>query len=251
VKLLRLPARSRSAPASQRARGADFSSFQSEAATRAAIARGLAFGIVKLTQGAGYVNPLARTQVKLLREDGAVVGLYHFLEPHIDGARQWDHFEQTLRASLLYAGVLVAVDHEPLNGVLPADAVARAFIRRGQHRGFRVGRYGSSGTTMRYVLGENWRWVAQWTASPPAGRWDVWQFSGTGQDWNVFRGDRAQLHAWAAAMATPAPPKPRWWIHDVTTKHALGPYRLARVAPAFLTYAARHPRSTHYTLERT
>jgi GH25 family lysozyme M1 (1,4-beta-N-acetylmuramidase) len=249
---LRLPSAGRkSVPPAARARGADFSSYQAERGVRTAIAHGLDFGIVKLTQGVGYVNPYARRQVKLLHEDGAVVGLYHFLEPNLDGARQWDHFEQSMRANLLYAGVLVAVDHESLNGVTPADQVARAFIRRGQQRGFRVGRYGSTGTTMRYSLGENWRWVARWGNTPPAGAWDVWQFDGSGQDLNVFRGDRAHLHAWAATMATPAAPRPRWWIHDLTAPHALGPYRLARVAPALLTYAARHPRSTRYSVERT
>jgi hypothetical protein len=181
-----------------------------------------------------------------------VVGIYPPLEPHVDGAAQWDHFERAAQSHLVgLHGVLLAVDHEPLSGVLPADAVARAFIRRGQARGYKVGRYGSAGQTMRYVLGENWRWVAEWGSSPPLVRWDVWQFSGAGkQDWNVFRGDRAQLHAWAVTMSTPVKPKPRWWLHDAHTGKTLGPFRLARLGPALVYYAARHSSSRSYTLER-
>jgi GH25 family lysozyme M1 (1,4-beta-N-acetylmuramidase) len=250
VKLRRPSAATKSAPPAARARGADFSSYQGAAGVRTALRHGLDFGIVKLTQGVDYVNPYWREQAGLLRAHGCAVGLYHFLEPHIDGAHQWDHFEH---AGIGLVGSVLAVDHESLSGVVPADEVARAFIRRGKQRGYRVGRYGSTGTTMRYSLGEDWRWVAKWAATPPAGKWDVWQFDGSGQDLNVFRGDRAALHAWAAKMSvrTVAKPKARWWIHDLAGGHALGPYRLAAVAPAFLAYAARHPHAAHYSLERT
>lgn len=231
-----------------RARGGDFSSYQDEAATRKAIAHGLDFGIVKATQGLGYVNPLLHLQLKLLREHGAIAGVYHFLEPGENGARQWDFFEQTSSAGVVR---LVAVDHEANeHGVTPADDVVRAFIRRGRQRGYRVGRYGSSGV-MRRSLGEDWRWLAWWNPGPPPLKWDVWQFSSAGgQDWNVFRGDVAALHRWAAANSQITRPALRWWIHDDAAQRALGPFRLARAGGALVAYALRHPRSGAYTVTR-
>jgi GH25 family lysozyme M1 (1,4-beta-N-acetylmuramidase) len=232
-----------------RARGADFSSFQSEAETRAAIAHGLDFGIVKLTQGLGYVNPLAHRQLQLLTEHGAVTGLYHFANPHEDGARQFDFFEAHAR---LYPTRLVAVDHEAdQHGVTPSDAILRAFIRRAHQRGYKVGRYGSSGV-IRRSLGEDWKWVAWWNPQAPPFRWDIWQFTSRGGDWNLFNGNVAALRAFAAKYggAPRRPAKPRWWIHDPKTSHSFGPYGLVRAGQVFVYQAARHPRSSKYTIQR-
>jgi hypothetical protein len=236
-----------------RARGADFSSYQDLTATRAAIAQGVEFGIVKLTEGLGYVNPLAPAQLELLREHGAVVAVYHFLSHDVDGARQWDHFE----AHLPGVRCPVAVDHEPDRGVTPSDVTVREFIRRGHQRGHKVGRYGSLNVMTR-KLGEDWRWIAKWSPQAPALGWDVWQFAdGPGPDWNLFNGDAGELRHWADTMAATTHPRrrqlqppARWWLHDELATRALGPYRLPRVGAALLAYALRHSRSNRYTIER-
>jgi hypothetical protein len=232
-----------------RARGADFSSYQDLTATRAAITRGLDFGVVKLTEGVDYVNVLAPAQLELLLEHGAIVAVYHFLSHDVDGARQWDHFESHLPG----ARCPVAVDHEPDRGVTPSDLTVREFIRRGHQRGYKVGRYGSLNVMSR-KLGEDWRWVAKWSTTPPAIRWDVWQFAdGPGPDWNQFDGDAAALRRWAITMSTrrgAARTPARWWVHDELATRALGPYRLPRLAAALVAYALRHPRSSRYTIAR-
>jgi GH25 family lysozyme M1 (1,4-beta-N-acetylmuramidase) len=230
-----------------RARGADFSSAQRLAQVEH-VAKGVAFAFVKATQGTGYVNPSFTAQVRMLRQCGVVVGVYHFLEHDVDGAAQFDH----LFANVGSRYALVACDQETDRGVLVPDHIARAFIRRAHQRGVKVGRYGD-GRVMRRSLGEDWKWVAWWGKTPPPFKWDFWQFSnGDGkQDWNLFRGNAAQL----AALGRKLKPKPklaplRWWLHDDRAKVARGPYRLAALAPAVAAYLAKHPRVVRLRLER-
>lgn len=237
------------------AKGADFSNFQDLAAISHAIhAEGIAFAFVKTSEGASYTNPSARAQIGQLEGAGVRVGLYHFLTHDIDGARQWDHFETTLQWTRVH-GPVVACDQETdEHGVLVPDEVARAFIRRGEQRGYKVGRYGDA-RVMRRNLGEAWRWFARWAATPPPGRWDVWQFSDGGgrQDWNVFHGTVHELDLWWSAHAKPLESKLaplRWWIHDELHKTALGPLRLAQVPARLLVYAVRHPKTGSYELVR-
>jgi hypothetical protein len=228
-------------------RGADFSSYQDNAAVAHAIEQKIVFAFVKTTQGVGYVNPKRAAQLSLLRGRGVRVGVYHFLTADADGAAQWDQFEKTIPA-----GALCAVDHESDGGVTPPDHVVQAFIRRGHQRGFKVGRYGD-GRVIRRHLGEDWTWVAWWSATPPPFHWDFWQFSnGAGkQDWNLYRGD---VHALDALIVKtrpkPAPRPARWWFHDDRVKLARGPYRLPALAAALVAYLGRRPKTGRLRLER-
>lgn len=228
-----------------RARGADFSSAQTlEHVVK--VAAGLDFAFVKATQGVNYVNPLLHSQTHVLGTAGARVGYYHFLDPGSDGASQWDYFEAAI-AGLRRAPV--ALDFEAKG---TTDAQARAFIKRGRQRGYRVGLYGSQ-ATCRKRLGQSWRWVAYWASEPPPIRFDVWQFTNGGghQDYDVFAGDKAELARWWERHSQPLHRKLlRWWLHDDTTHVAKGPYRLAAAAAAFAAYALRHPGSRTYTLDR-
>lgn len=231
------------------ARGADFSSYQDDTHLKAAVHNGISFAIIKLTQGVDYVNPRAHEQAsKLARLGGTRIGAYHFLTHDVDGAAQWDYFEQHLH------GIIgpVACDQESDRGVLVSDAIAEAFIRRGHQRGFKVGRYGD-GRVFPRSLGEDWRWCAWWAKTPPPWKWDVWQFeAGTGgaPDWNVFHGNVAQLATWTKSMEGHAKQPLRWWLHDDLTKTARGPFRLPALGAAVLAYLARHPRSNLIRLER-
>ena len=232
-----------------RARGCDYSSAQSIRQLQATLPE-ISFGIVKATQGTGYVSPTVVGQVVELRKASKLVGAYHFLDPAADGVLQWDHFESVIRPLGVW---WVAVDHEALEGVLPADHVVEAFIRRGAQRGYKVGRYGSAGTVMRRNLGEAWRWVAEWSPAPPALRWDVWQCSSGGnrQDFDVFRGDELELSRFVESLKPkPKPAAARWWLRDLRLGKSMGPYRLAHLAAILGVYLARHPGSVAYTLER-
>jgi GH25 family lysozyme M1 (1,4-beta-N-acetylmuramidase) len=236
----------------QRARGIDVSSYQSIGETMQALySSSVSFAFVKATQGLGYVNPLAASQIKAAQREGALVGLYHFLDG-TDGTRQWDHFEATI--GTLPAAVMVAVDYEtsglPVNAI--GDAICRAFIKRGRQRGYHVGVYGDSEVAPR-SFGQAFTWAAAWGPSPPPYRWDFWQFADRPIcDWNVFRGNAEQLHAFVVQLnAKPLAPRLGWWVHDQTTNASLGPYMLVGAAVAALAvYALRHPRSRSYSLER-
>lgn len=234
-----------------RARGADFSSYQDAAHVQSAINTGLNFALVKLTQSDNYASPAARFQLGRLEAVGAHVGLYHFLSHDVDGARQWDYFEDHLPALGPFS--VVACDQESDRGVLVPDSIARSFIKRGQQRGFKVGRYGDA-RVMTRRLGEDWRWYARWAGTPPSGAWDVWQFEEGKHgdpDWNVFKGTPAELATWWTTHGARArPSKPRWWLHDELEKVALGPYRLPQLGPRLIAYVARHGRSSRFELVR-
>ena len=234
-----------------RARGADFSSYQDGAHVQSAIQHGLGFALVKVSQSDDYTSPQARFQIGRLEASGTLVGLYHFLSHDVDGARQFDFFEAHM--PMLNSGCVVACDQESDRGVLVPDAIARAFIKRGRQRGFKVGRYGDA-RVMGRRLGEDWRWFARWAGTPPAGAWDVWQFA-KGEhgdpDWNVFKGDQAHLKAWWVANGRrDRPATPRWWLHDELEKVAIGPYRLPQLGPRLVAYVARHGRSSRFELVR-
>lgn len=214
-----------------------------------ALGAGIAFAFVKATEGADYVNPSLSWQVRLLRERGVHVGVYHFLTHDVDGATQFDH----LFATVGYQFALVACDQETDRGVLVPDAIASAFIRRAHQRGVKVGRYGD-GRVMSRSLGEDWKWRAWWAQSPPPAPWRVWQFSdGSGaQDWNVFNGDAAALAKWVDSLARHKHKRSplRWWLHDDAERAARGPYRLPRLGAAVVAYLARRPKSARLRLER-
>lgn len=233
-----------------RARGADFSSAQSVDET-AKVARTIDFAFVKATQGTDYVNPVLHSQVHMLRTAGVLVGYYHFLDPASSGAAQWDHFELELVG--MTRGP-VAIDYEASG---TTDAQARAFIRRGRQRGFKVGLYGGEHLFGRARLirlgGPSWSWVAYWSSKPPPVGFDVWQFTdGAGrQDYNVFRGGRGLLEAWWKRQSAPRRRKVRlrWWLTDTRAGVALGPFLLAGACARLLAYNRRHPASHAYTLE--
>lgn len=234
-----------------RARGADVSSWQDEAATREVLDAGIQFAIVKISDGVtGNPNARAGWQLDLFRTHGVYVGVYHYLQPE-NGAAQWDNFEAHWRALGSPPDVVFAGDYEE-KGV--TDVHARAFLRRARQRNFKVGLYGSSEVARRQI-GQDWTWAAWWSSSPPPYRWDVWQFSDKGpggSDLNVFHGGVDELHRFWGRMAGPRPAtRPAWWVHDDDTEAALGPFRApARVAVAWLAHAARHPSSWHYRIAR-
>lgn len=229
---------------SRRARGADFSSAQTLAEV-VEVAKIIDFAFVKASQGVDYVNELLFHQILELRRRGVRVGFYHFLEPEVDGASQWDFFEQTIRQ---FPGTAVALDYEAAG---TTDEQARAFIRRGRQRGFRVGLYGGWEVTKRR-LGQDWRWTAYWSQKPPPARFDVWQFTDGGgrQDYDVFKHGLVELHLWWVKQSRRRAPRERWWLRDEARAVAIGPLRTATVGLRFVAYSLRHPRSRRYLLER-
>jgi GH25 family lysozyme M1 (1,4-beta-N-acetylmuramidase) len=88
---------------------------------------GLAFVIVKATEGRSYVNPKMEEQAARAREAGLVVGFYHFLWPgHI--SEQAEHFTDKAPAQ---PGDLLACDWETTGeGTRASNAEKDRFVRK-------------------------------------------------------------------------------------------------------------------------
>ena len=235
-------------------RGADFSSYQDDAALERALAQGIGFAIVKLTEGTGYVNPRAVHQLEVLRAHGLRCGVYEFLDPE-QGPPQWAFFQQRLEQLPHHQELVVAIDYEAAR---TTDAEAAAFVAAGREAGYSVGLYSSSGTHAYAKLGQAWHWVASWDlpkGQTPAPPWDVWQFApgrGGDPDWNVFHGDRTRLALFWHAHAGRHRPRRFHVVFPGRPQVVLGPYKTLRAAAArALAYALRHPLRRSYTVTRT
>lgn len=213
-------------------KGIDVSSYQSTMYDTT----GLAFVVVKRTEGVGYVNPKASAQVAHGRAAGLLVGHYHY--PHIhDGATaDADYFLAKLGADL-HTGDLLVLDWEWYGqaGVTASEAntfkdqwLARVKAKTSGHR------------VLVYADRNNWLnvdqnsnagdglWIA--TGGKPAGQpgikhpWVIHQYSTAGGiDHDVANfADKAAMLAWA----NPAPPKP--------------PAPKPKVSLAHVVHAARH-----------
>lgn len=216
--------------------GIDVSSYQSDTFDTT----GLAFVIVKRTEGKNYTNPKASAQVAHGRAAGLLVGHYHY--PHIhDGAAADADYFLTHLGSDLHAGDLIVLDWEwyGQTGVsaAEADAYKDQWLARVKAKasGHKVGLYSDVSNWTHVDKNSNcgdFLWIA--TGGRPAGQpgiqhpWTIHQYSTAGgidHDVAAFP-DKAALLAWAnpAAPKPPAPkpaPKP-----SVSLKH--------------IVYAAKH-----------
>lgn len=76
--------------------GRDFSSYQGNLTV--ADCAGIQFAFVKATEGGGYRNPYAPQQCSMLRNQGVLVGYYHFFQPSVAVIDQLDNFNRMAQA---------------------------------------------------------------------------------------------------------------------------------------------------------
>lgn len=230
-------------------RGADFSAYQDDAHLETALAQGIRFAFVKLTEGTGYVNAEAGWQLEQLRAHGVACGVYHYLDPSNGGA-QWVHFRAQLEQLPDHHRLLVALDYEAAGAT---DTGAQTFIYAGRRAGWLVGCYSSAGTHAYARLGQAWRWIAAWgTGKPPRGA-AFWQFRAGADgspDWDLFLGSQAQLERFWARYAGQG-----LYRLDVPAQGRGGPYtawyRSAKAAAAAgVWFALRHPLRRRFVVTR-
>lgn len=239
-------------------RGADFSAYQDPAHVDRALAEGIRFAFVKLTEGAGYVSPAARGQLDTLRAHGLRCGVYHYLDPGADAAAQWRHFASSLETLPYWRQLLVCLDYEAAGAT---DRQAAGFITAGRREGFQVGLYGSAGTHGYARVGQAWRWIAAWTSPSPGPGWRnttrppraaaFWQFaagSGGDPDWDLFLGDQSAVEAFWGRYSGRRP------VYRVSILGrppvTLGPFLSGpRAALAGLAYTLRHPRRAGWRVD--
>ncbi|QMV84101.1 C39 family peptidase [Corynebacterium hindlerae] len=200
--------------------GIDVSSWQGDLDAGRLAGEGISFGVVKATQGTGYVNPHMAQQTRALRDAGCVVAQYHFLELG-DPVAQAEHY---LRTADLTVPCAVDVEEDPETGTMPTWDEVVAFRDHVAGRVPSVGLYVNPSDYRAFgapdLAGWGWVWVAnypyartntpkalydlapEWGWKPLGGRTpDLWQFTdrasvaGQNMDANAFRGTRDQLAA--------------------------------------------------------
>jgi lysozyme len=223
-------------------KGIDVSKWQGAIDWPAVAADGVAFAIVKATEGAlkpgtpdaeaidkKGLDPSFRSNFSHARAAGLVRGAYHFGRPDLgngpDAEAEW--FYSVVGPSL-HPGDLIALDLESGLGNLAPWAAEFMKHLHGK-AGFNPLFYASPsfmdvhGISYQSIHGDYGLWEADWTAHMPApgGHWPViaiWQYGsagtvkgiGTRVDADLFNGDRAQLlhYGKPAPAPEPAPEEP-------------------------------------------
>jgi GH25 family lysozyme M1 (1,4-beta-N-acetylmuramidase) len=145
------------------------------------------------------VDPTYRMHIKNARKAGLIVGAYHFNWDSVPVADQVEAFLNMAGSVDFYF-----IDVEGDNAF--DHAQTRAFIDRMHAAGRRCGLYHSD--SGYFAAGQDYDWVAKWSATPPTRHWDFWQYRGDPLDLDRFNGTLAQLQALAHVVPT--------WGPDVT-----------------------------------
>lgn len=190
--------------------GIDIASYQSETYSTA----GLAFVIIKATEGTGYVSPKYTAQLAHARAMGIVPGHYHFVRPG-NMTAQADYF---LKHATIKAGDLIAFDWED-TGVTGAEKDAWITYVEGKMPHNRVLLYCNRDFWLNRDT-TSFCGDGLWIADPDAAAghprvqhaWTFHQYSSTGgldRDVAAFA-NLAALKTWAAKGSTPpvTTPKP-------------------------------------------
>lgn len=194
------------------AQGIDISSYQ-PVVTAAQLA-GLDFCFAKATNGADGTDPTFAPNWAVIKTAGKMRGAYHELTPG-DAAGQAAHFLKTVRAAGLEPGDMLAVSVSDYAEVTDGDAltwldaVAKATAGRNPvicYTDLSVA--AGLAICIGYPLWIAWPGDAAPASVAPWEDWHLWQWNMTGRDQDAFNGTAAELAAWIATYAKPAPVPP-------------------------------------------
>ena len=157
---------------------------------------GLSFLFARATYGAVH-DPLYQTHIANARKAGCLVGAYHFGVGDVPVPDQVSAFLAAAGSVDFYV-----LDLES-NGrhASMTNAQATAFIAAVKAKGRKIGLYHSASGYPS--LGQDYRWVASWTMTPPARPWAFWQYRGSPLDLDRFAGTLNDLRTLAGK---PIPP---------------------------------------------
>lgn len=110
--------------------GFDAASYQGCYNAQAAVDDGARFSFIKLSEGAGYVNPYAGCQLTASRNAGLRLGAYHFADvAGLSPQAEADNFLNVARSHhLIGAGVIPVLDWEPYGNLKTQVAWAKAWL---------------------------------------------------------------------------------------------------------------------------
>lgn len=160
---------------------------------------GCGFAFVKASEGRDYLDPLYARHTTAAKAAGIVRGAYHFGHRGID---------PSIQARLLVAAApdaqMYALDSEGTWAMSRSEINAFCDAVRAARPGVKVGLYASA-SGFPHGAGQDFDWIASWTATPPAKPWAFWQWTSAGSvpgyrgrvDLDWFDGTAAELDALA------------------------------------------------------
>lgn len=215
----------------------------------------VSFAITKATQGTTYVNPRMSAQAASAREQGMIVGFYHFLEKGNIQAQA----EYFVDRAVSVEGDILACDWEtnPNTNTYPSSAEKDAFIRAVQklRPGHRVLLYCNTSfwkniDSSSFAGDGLWIATAGYAAGKPPiqSEWVIHQYSTAGgidHDVAQFENQSA-MRAWAGGDDVALTADDKAWILANVPKAVLTTDGILE-APA--DALAADPANTHWTLE--
>lgn len=180
----------------------------------------LDYSIVKLTEGASYINPKAYTQSKATQEAGKLLGYYHWLSAGVNVIDQANYFLITLGQDAIADDIILMLDveEEALTGDEPKIFMDYVFQKTGKRMLVYMG--------VSYINNPKYDWsdiadtypvmVAGYPLNDGSGYtselqayadthyfnglkwWSIvtaWQYTSVPFDHSVFYGDRDTWHA--------------------------------------------------------
>jgi len=175
---------------------------------------------VKATEGRSYVNPEHDHQVSKIREDGKVVGHYHWISP---GGYVDDQVDYFFANADVQPGDLIALDWEETGvtcaekdqWIRSAQAIVEGSCKVGLYcnRDFWINRDTTS-------FAGDYLWIAVYTGDPDPGieyDWTFWQYTSSPYDKNRGKFDDLDgLKAWCGGGGAPLPPSTEglWYSTD-------------------------------------
>lgn len=172
------------------AQGIDISKWQTATPSLA----GLDFAFARATYGT-TIDTRYLQHSAAIRKAGLVLGAYHF-------GRSGQYASIKSQAALFLfkstGADLLALDFESdgVRNTAMSRVEAADFIAKVHAAGHSIGLYHSD-SGFPSDLGEDWRWVAKWSKTPPSRKWDIWQYRGSPLDLDEFHGTPDELQVFA------------------------------------------------------
>ena len=201
---------------------------------------GLDYSIVKLTEGASYINPKAYTQSKATQDAGKLLGYYHWLSAGVNVIDQANYFLITLGSDAIADDIILMLDveEEALTGDEPKQFMDYVYQKTGKRMLIYMG--------VSYINNPKYDWsdiadtypimVAGYPLDDASGytvdlqnyadqnyfknlKWwkivTAWQFSSKPFDRSVFYGDRNTWHVIGSRVNTGTQPKPLDYTKEI------------------------------------
>ena len=172
------------------AQGIDISKWQ----TATPSLSGLDFAFARATYG-DTIDSRYGQHSQAIRAAGLVLGAYHF-----GRSGQYASIKSQVALFLFKStgADLLALDFESdgVKNTAMSRVEAADFIAKVHAAGHSIGLYHSD-SGFPSDLGEDWRWVAKWSKTPPSRKWDIWQYRGSPLDLDEFHGTPDELQVFA------------------------------------------------------